>query len=376
LERVEVVNDLTARLRLKAPDPDFLGKIMNLYILEPGSWKSLSADQAPAGTGPFSLTSYVPDQRIVFKKFPAYWGGESYLDEVVVRIIPNVDTQVLELEAGTIDLMDYALPKDVERLRRAGQQPLPFGRVNWARIAINLKTVSDVRLRQAVCYAFDRNAVLKEAYYGLGTPQYTIALMGTWAYNPRVQPYRFNPSRARALLAEAGWVERQPGGIREKDGKPLVLDLPSRGDGEWLLSTQMIQQMLLNVGIDSRITTSAPATFYNAVRTGKYDIAWWLSNAAPEPPIAALLLESHQFWNVLQVPVPSVDELVQKAGSTADQKARAQYFFELQQVHHDMALECLGHWTKQVYVAGAKVRGLTVDPMGVPLHAERWWKVQ
>jgi peptide/nickel transport system substrate-binding protein len=349
---------------------------MNIYIAEPGSWKGIGVDQAPAGTGPFMLASYIPDQRIVFKKFPGYWDGEPYLDEVVVRVIPNVDTQVLELESGTIDFMDYALPKDVERLRRAGQQPLIFGRVNWARIAINIKTVSDVRLRQAICYAFDRNAILKDAYYGLGVPQYTIALPGTWTHNPRIQPYRFNPGRARALLSEAGWVERQAGGVREKDGKALVLDFPSRGDGEWLLSTQMIQQMLLSVGVETRITTAAPAAFYNAVRTGKYDIAWWLSNAAPEPPIAGLLLDSRQFWQVQQVAIPKVDQLLEQASSTADPKARAQYFQELQQVHHDMCLECLGHWTRQSFVAGAKVRGMVVDPMGVPLRPARWWKTK
>ncbi len=376
VEQVQPLDPATVRIKLKAPDPDFLGELINIYIIDAAAAKNLGPDQAPSGTGPFKLAAYVPDQQLTFTKFAAYWGGEPYLDRIVVRIIPNADTQEVELQAGTIDFMDYVPPKDVTRLRTVGARPIPYGRVNWARIVFNLKTVSDVRLRQAVCYAFDRNAVLQDAYYGLGTPQYTIALQGSWAYDAEISPYRFDPVRARGLLDEAGWKLPAGGSVRERDGKPLVLNFPSRGDAEWLLSTQMIQQMLRNVGVDTRITTAAPATYYNEVRTGQYDLAWWLSNAAPEPPIAASLLDSHQFWNTMQVRLPEVDSLVEQAQSTTERKARTADYFALQKIHHDQALECLGFWTKQVYATSAKVQGMTIDPTGIPLHPALWWKSQ
>jgi len=374
--RIEAVDDLTVRVSLKSPDPDFLGKVIQIYILDPNSWKGLAPDKAPSGTGPFQLVDYVPDQRVAFKKFAGYWGGDPYLDQVIVQVVPDPATQEIELESGKIDFMDYVPPKDAAHLQSGGMRMLPFGQVNWGRVVFNLKTVTDVRVRQAACYAFDRNEVLQSAFYGLGTAQLTLALPGTWAYTTKVTPYRFDPARAASILDTDGWTTARPGAVRQKDGKPLVLSLPTSSNPDWVLTSQMIQQMLRNVGIDTRITTMEPNTFYDAVRTGKYDVAWFETNASPVPPIAAQNLDSHQYWDVMQQQLPDLDALVEKASATVDRPARQALYLQIQQAHHDQALECTGIWLKQVYATTGKVRGMVVDPLGVPIAPARWWKAE
>jgi len=373
---VTAVDELTVRVSLKTPDPDFLGKLLQIDVLDPASWKGLTPDKAPSGTGPFQLVSYVPDQRVEFKKFPGYWGGEPYLDQIVIQVVPDPATQEIELESGKIDFMDYVPAKDVSRLQHEGLQKMSFGRVNWGRLVFNLKTVTDLQVRQAVCYAFDRNAVLQDAMYGLGTPQLTLAVPGTWAYSSKITPYRYDPARAEQILDQAGWTAPRPGAMRQKDGKPLVLNLPTSSNGDWEIITQMIQQMLRNVGIDSRITTMEPNTFYDAVRTGKYDIAWFETNASPVPPIAAQNLDTHQYWDVMQQDLPQVDALVEQASATVDQHARAELYLQVQTIHHDQALECTGAWMEQVFAVSSKVHGMVLDPLGVTIFSARWWKSQ
>src|SRR5690606_23649999 len=127
-------------------------------------------------------------------------------------------------------------------------------------------------LRQAICYAIDRDVILDNAYAGLGSPQLTLARDDGWARDFSVPGYVYDPEQAIAILEAAGYVDGNGDGWREKDGVTIDLDFQSRGDGEWLLSTQIIQQFLEDVGLRSTITTSERTTYYEAVRTGGYDI--------------------------------------------------------------------------------------------------------
>src|SRR5690606_20416363 len=147
----------------------------------------------PIGTGPYSVVDYEPDQRILLQRFDGYWGGQPEIAEIVVRNIPDPGTLVLELEAGTIDLIMFAPPRDVVRLDGEGYAAMPFGAVNSAYLAINNQTVSDPELRRAICYAIDQNVLLQNAYAGLGEPMFTVARPGSWAHEPSVTGYAYDP---------------------------------------------------------------------------------------------------------------------------------------------------------------------------------------
>ena len=146
-------------------------------------------------------------------------------------------------------------------------------------LAINNATVTDTDLRRAICYAIDRNVLLNNVYAGMGRPQTTLALPEGWAYNPDVPGFSYDPERAIEILEAAGYVDTNGDGIREKDGVPLNLDFQARGDGEWLLATQVMQQFLGDVGIGTTITASDRDTYYANIRTGAYDLGCWLSTS-------------------------------------------------------------------------------------------------
>ena len=368
----DVHDDHSFTVGLSNVNPDFVMGLGRIFIVSAATVDN----PTPIGTGPFRVAEHVPDQRMLLERVDDYWQGTPNLERVTVRDIPDLDTIVLELEAGTVDMINFVPVREVRRLEGLGFQALPFVRVNTARLAINLSTVDDAQLRQAICYALDREVVLDNAYAGFGIPQYTLAVQDTWAFNDDVTPYEYDPERSREILAELGYTTTNRDGVVERDGEPLILNFPSRGDGEWLLATQIMQQMLADVGIGTRITTADSATYYSNVRTGNYDLAWWLSNAPPEPPIIATNLHSETFWNVTQRDDPELDALIDRGRYTVDQDIRAEAYRELQRVHLEEAMECLMFWVQQVHVASPDFGGLYVMPDGIMTRSHTWYREQ
>ncbi len=365
---VRAVDDATVQIEINTVNPDFLLNLALAYIVEPSS----AADGAtPVGSGPFSVVEYEPDQRIALTRFEGYWDGTPQLAEIIVRNIPDPGTLVLELEAGTVDLIMFTPPMEVVRLGGAGFTPMPFGAVNSAYVALNNANLGE-GLRQAICYAIDRDVVLSTAYAGLGQPQLTVARDDGWARNPQVSGYSYDPERARQILDDAGIVDTNGDGWRELNGQNIELDFQSRGDGEWLLSTQIIQQFLEDVGLRSSITTSERLTYYDAVRLGNYDLGWFISNAQPEPPIMNGIFHSTEFWNVTQAPRTDLDVLIDAGRGTADQAARTQAYFELQRLIYEDAVQCPMFWVQQAHVANAALGGLQVTAQGVFVGGHAW----
>ena len=371
----EATGDMTFTLELGGMDPDFLAKILTVWILEPGSWET--GDYA--GTGPFMIGEYAEDERLVLNRFEDYWGGMPNLESITFRGIPDAGTQVLELETGGIDMALFAPPKEGQRLEDLGFNVMEFGRVNWARLVFNMSTVTDLDLRRAIAYAIDRQALIDVAYAGYGVPMDQLAVPGSWAYDENAPSYTYDPARATAVLDEAGYVDASGDGIREINGEPIVLHLPVRGDDEaWLRATQMIQQMLFDVGISTQITTAARLPYYDAVRTGGFDITLWLSNAAAEPPVAIGNLDGASYWNVSQYPKDhpvqvNINELIVAGRSTLDFDERKQHYSEINQLVYDEAIEAFGWWMFQIYAARSEINDVFLAPSGIFYQTHLWY---
>lgn len=367
VESIDVIDDHTVVINLGALNPDFLLNLNQVWIIEPSS---AEGGAVPVGSGPYTITEYEPDQQIVMVPFEQYWGGRPTIDTIITRNIPEPATLVLELESGSVDGILFTPESEVARLGNEGFEVVPFGSVNTAFVALNNQTVP-VELRRAICYAVDRNVLLNTAYAGLGEPELTIALPGSWAFDPSVPGYSYDPEAAKAILDAAGYVDSNNDGVREIDGEAINLDFQARGDGAWLLATQIIQQFLGDVGIGTTITTSERNTYYTNVRTGAYDIGWWIDNANPEPPIYEYAFHSAEHWNVTQRG-SDLDALVEAGRASADRDVRAQAYFELQRVVYEEAVQCPEFWIKQAHVFNPSLSGFKVSSMGVLFGAESW----
>ncbi len=213
--QVDVVDDLTVIIHTNNPDPNFLPKLANLHFVPPVYAASVGEEEFsahPVGTGPYRFVEWILGQRLVLEANDDYWGGRPSVDRLVFRPIPEASTRLAELQAGTVDIITHlnydAIPlldRDANLRAEAntGRRTV-FMHMDHLNGAAPLQ---DVRVRQAMAYAIDRQLLIETVLNGYGTPLATIFRPDMFGYSADFQPYPFDPDKARQLLAEAGYAD-------------------------------------------------------------------------------------------------------------------------------------------------------------------------
>ncbi|MER3438201.1 MAG: hypothetical protein C4346_11775 [Chloroflexota bacterium] len=213
IEDVEVVDALTARLKLARPAPWLPAQMAAwLVMLPPGYATSADAFAKPVGTGPYRFVEWKPGERIVLEANPAPFAGspkgQAIAQRVVYRFVPEGSTRVADLLAGTSHLI-RAVPVDqLESVERAGATVLrvPISGSAWVRIPTDVAPFSDVRVRQALNYAVDVETIIAALLGGNGQRLPNFFPPSGLGFDPALEPYPFDPDKAKALLAEAGYA--------------------------------------------------------------------------------------------------------------------------------------------------------------------------
>ncbi|HXF81561.1 MAG TPA: ABC transporter substrate-binding protein [bacterium] len=199
----------------------------------------------PIGPGPYRFVRLVRGDRMELEAFPQYWAGRPKIRRIVVRYIPDMSARVAALESGDADVIHDFTPQDAERIRAHPQLTL-INPPSAGFIRLNLNTqrppFNDVRVRHAVAYAIDRDAITKEIFRGLAKVARSLVPANATGYVEIYDVYRYNPDRARQLLREAGVPD-------------LTFTL-SYGAGRYLMDKEVVeavQAQLARVGITMRI---------------------------------------------------------------------------------------------------------------------------
>lgn len=258
--RVDVVDDLTARIVLSEIRPNFAYEGLAQWgalQLSPTAFTTLGArfGEAPVGTGPFRFVSYEPGASITFARNDTYWNGAPLLDSVEVRIIPESAVALVEMEAGTVDAI-LVEPKDVQAMTDLGlviENRVSPG-AEMMSINVSQSPTDELLVRQALAMAIDRDAIIEAVLFGFAEKSNGGVTSDSPFYNADIPQIEYNPEQAGALLDQAGWVMGGDG-IRARDGAPLRLALLSSDFADWGLFNQIFQEQLRVVGIDTEITT-------------------------------------------------------------------------------------------------------------------------
>jgi peptide/nickel transport system substrate-binding protein len=243
---IDAIDDYTVRINLSAYDNILIGYLFgNLgTIVSQASFEKNGKEWAklnPVGTGPFKFVSFQRDVVTKFKRNDDYWDkGKPYLDGVELHVIKDPMTQQAALQAGEVEVVGMDYGKMAADLKAMGfeLQAEASGTVMLLPDSVNPDSpLADKRVREAVEYAIDREAIAKAKSYGLWKAAYQLPPAGTLAYNPNFQGRRFNPDKAKQLLAEAGY----PNGFKTK-----IIPMPFGIDRDIMVS---IQAFLAKVGI-------------------------------------------------------------------------------------------------------------------------------
>jgi peptide/nickel transport system substrate-binding protein len=268
VDRVEVVDDYTVRIVLKAPSASFLAGVLAFrpgYIVPQRAVDELGDRFAfnPIGTGPFQFVSYTPRQELVLEAHPNYFRGASAVRRVVWKVVPDDNVAGLALQKGEINHMIVRDPQVYVALQR--DRNLAFTATpttGWWEFSMNTRRrpFDDVRVRRALAHAVDRDTFVKTVLEGLGSPAYSVIPPGMVGHTNDVEKYPYNVARARQLLAEAGFA----GGVRAT----VVFEPSEYGE---LIATA-IQQWFKDVGVDLQLLKLEAGAWTARRQSGDYDI--------------------------------------------------------------------------------------------------------
>ncbi len=369
VEEVNVIDPLTIEFKLNAPYAPFLSNL----AYTPGLMVSPTAVEAqgkdfgrnPSGTGAFKFAEWEANAKVVIVRNEDYWDGAPPLEAVIYRPITDANTRIAEMLSGGLDIMVEVPPDSLTQFRDNDSYKVveQAGPHLWFLI-LNVKEgpFSDKKVRQAANYAINKKALVENILQG--TAQ--VAAGPTppafaWAYNDALEPYPYDPEKAKALLAEAGY-----------DGAEITFYVTDGGSGmlDPVSMGTAIQADLEAVGMKVNVETYEWNTFLGKVNPGlegKADMAEmaWMTNDPDTLPFLALRSEAWPDkggFNSGYYSNPKVDELLNNARKSTDQAERAKLYQEMQTiVQEDAPWVFVANW-KQNAVTKSSVEDFKLQP--------------
>lgn len=382
LSGIEIVDARTFRFHLSSVDAPSLTHIATWgispkHIFEGTPVAELDRRAAithPIGAGPFRFVRYVEGQFIEMEANENFHRGRPELDRIIVRVA-SADVAQAELVTGGVDIAlvqpdkdDFALFED----HGLEINQMPSNAYQYMGMQMNHPILGDKRVRHAITYALDRQAMVSGLFDGMAVQQVSHMSSVSWAFDPDAEPFPFDPIRAAALLDEAGWA-LDDSGVRFKDGEPLELTLiyPS-GNVPRERSAEIIQSMLGNVGIKIVLEMKEVGTLATQVFEKQdfdlYLLGWEL---ALEPDPSGIWLSTDP-WNAVNFVNTESDELILKGRAVLDQDERARIYSTWQHVLLEEAPYVWLYAEKEAWVSNPRVENFRPDSFGVYWDVWNW----
>ena len=367
IKAVEVVDPLTVEFVLKEPRASFLAVLTAgaASIVSPTAVRKYGQDYAltPVGTGPFKYVSWERGQRVVLEKNPSYWRFSVKLDRVIYRPIVEDQARLTELLTGALDLIVGTPPDYVGQLEANPKVTLlkQVGAHVWY-LGINnqKKPFDDKRVRQALNYAVNKDAIVRDVLKGTGSLSVGPVLPKTWGADGGLKPYPYDPERARKLLADAG----HPAGFT------TTLWVPESGSGMQspVAMSTVIQSNLKAVGVNVSLQTMEWGAYLAKLRSKEQELfalSWMAGNEDPDMVMYPLLHSSQ--WtpngpNRALYKNERFDEMLHQARLTTDEKKRADLYRQAQRILVDDAPWIFVDHEIQTAAHAKRVQGFKLHP--------------
>ena len=283
VDKVEIPDESTIDIYLKEPDTEFLAYLTVAIV--PEHVEDLEAD--PVGTGPFHYVSRSPQENIVLEKFSDYWDTENqaYLDKVTFRIVKDSNAVVTNLKSGTLDMYARLSSTQTAQLAEDSDFTIYDGGMNLVQaLYLNnaVEPLNNVKVRQALCYAANRQEVLDMIADGKGTiiGSSMFPAFGKYYVPELSERYNQDIEKAKELLKEAGYEDTDGDGIVEKDGEPLNLRLVFQTEeyASWKSLCEFLKSEYEKIGVGIELVEEESAAYYDAIwSTRDYDLCIYRS---------------------------------------------------------------------------------------------------
>jgi len=338
----------------------------------------------PVGTGPFMFKSQKLGDRVELIRNPDYHRGAPALDAYIYKVIKDSTVMLQQLQTGEVDYASVS----VELADQAKKQPnlnvVDYDTFTVLLLGYNLDPMkgspifSDVRVRQALCYAQDRETIGRKIYNGYATVAVGTQPPVTWAYQPDkiTTKYPYDPKKAEALLDDAGW-KKGADGVRVKDGKRLSFTLYTvSGSPSTTSHVQVLQDEWQSIGVEMKPQFEEGAVVVNrAAKSFDYDMFFFGLTTSPEP-------DQTRYWasnqhgpgaNYSGYANPKVDDLLMRGVRTLDINERKAIYVEAQNLIVADVPEFVSHFQKAVGGVNKRVKNLVPNAVSTNFNAHQWY---
>jgi len=329
IKSVDILDEKTVQVTVENANTELIYSFV-AAIIPAGSGEDETAD--PIGTGPFSFVSYKPQQGIVLAKNPDYWQeGLPYLDQVEFKIINSADTALLELQGGTIDFYAYLTDSQAQALQGSHQViSSPTNMVQALFLNNAVEPLNDVRVRQAISYALDKESINDFVGGGNGTllssamlptlKEYYVDLNDTYGTTANVE-------KAKELMAEAGYA----------DGFDMEIAIVSTYEFH-MQTGEVIVEQLKEIGINATIKGMENSSWLDEVYNGRqFDATITALTCDMTPGYLMNRFQTDSSKNFINFQSAEYDEIYAKAQAALDPDEKAGYYKELQKILCDQA---------------------------------------
>ncbi len=387
---VEVVDPRTVRVHFSRVYAKQLLDVNEGVILPKHAWEKLPFSEWRRNgewfkehlvvNGPFTIASWVPQQQVVLKRNDRYYEkGLPYLDRVVMRVVPDQASGLTQLLNGELDFNPQITPRDVPQVKANPRLELIDYWFNlYVAVAWNNEhpLFADPEVRRALTLAIDRQTIVDTLLSPYGRIATSPILSMIWAHDKSIQPWPYDPGRARQILAAKGWKDTDGDGVLDRDGKPFAFELiTNAGNQSRTDATVMIQDQLRKVGLRVAPRQLEFNTFVSQVRGGTYEAAvvGYTLDTSLDMTTTFHSRSIEEAANDMSYRNPEVDRLLETAASQPDILAARPHLNRIQQIlHRDQPLTFLWE-SKRLTAVNRRVRNVKPTVAWAFFNLKEWW---
>ncbi len=394
IESVTTPDDYTAVFKLKKVVAPFLVDnmvygVVPKHILEKVSVNDIkthpfsTGSPQTIGTGPFKFKEWVKDDHFTVVRFDDYFRGKPALDEYVFKVVRDANVVVAQLKTGEADYGSVTESFYAELNQQPNLNLLKYDTYSFTYYAYQLdptKTTlfQDKKVRQALAYGLDRQAMIKSIRFGIGEVATGTEPVLSWAYAPDKMntTYSYNPQKAQQLLEEAGWT-KGPDGIRTKDGRRLAFTLwTNAGNKVREQYVTVMQQFWKNIGVEATPKTEEwNAILTRITETHDFDM-FLIGFGWGVDPDQSTMWQTDAYeggFNMNKYSNERVDRILAEALSTLDQEKRKQLYIEMQNIIMDELPSFIMDFPQALVGVNKRIHNLKPNAINTRWNAHTWW---
>ncbi len=388
IRTLETPDDWTVKVTYKEPFAPALSSwgiwMMPEHILKNEDLDKTSFSRSPVGTGPYKFKSWKTAEKIELVSNRDYFEGRPYIDRYISRVIPDDATIFLELQTRGVDLallspLQYTRQTDNDFFRKYYNK-FRYPSFGYTYMGYNLSDpkFKDVRVRQAINYAVNKEEMVKTIFFGLAEGTTGPFVKDSWAYNKDVKPVPYDIAKARELLAEAGWKDTDNDGWLEKDGKRFEFTaIVNQGNGDRLRAAEMIQKYLKAVGIMMKMRVvewnAMINEFIDKKRFEAVIMGWFLSRDPDNYDIWHSSKTREGEFNFIGYANPEVDRLLVEGRKAFDEKKRAVIYRRIHELIYADQPYLFLYSSDILPIVSSRFHNVESSPIGIGYNFIKWY---